>query len=91
MQAPSSQKHYIICEPKFGQENIGKEALTKRVLSGGKIADRNFRNHLRECMKHLQFTSYLADPDLWMRKSIDLQGKEYYEYILLYTDDALVI
>ena len=26
-----------------------------------------------------------------MRKSIDIQGKKYYEYILLYTDDALVI
>ena len=42
-------------------------------------------------MKHLHFSSCLADPDVWMKKAIDLQGKEYYEYILLYTDDALVI
>ena len=42
-------------------------------------------------MKHLHFVSCLADPDVWMRKAIDIQEKEYYEYILLYTDDALVI
>ena len=65
--------------------------MIKRALYGGKTAGRDFRNHLRECMKHLGFTSCLADPDVWMRKEIDLQGKEYYEYILLYTDDAFVI
>ena len=42
-------------------------------------------------MQHLHFVSCLADPDVWMRKSIDIQGKKYYEYILLYTDDVLVI
>ena len=26
-----------------------------------------------------------------MRKAIDIQGREYFEYILLYTDDAFVI
>ena len=35
LQAPSSQKHYIICGPEFGQENIGREALIKRALYGG--------------------------------------------------------
>ena len=40
---------------------------------------------------YLHFISCLADPDVWMRKAIDIQGKEYYEYILLYTDDAFVI
>ena len=52
LQAPSSQKHYIICGPEFGHENIGKKALIKRALYGGKTAGRDFRNNLRECMKH---------------------------------------
>ena len=51
----------------------------------------SFRKYLRECMKDLDFTSCLADPDGWMRKGIDLQGKENYEYVLFYTDDKLVI
>ena len=91
LQAPSSQKHYIICGPEFGLENVGKAALIHRALYGGKTAGRDFRNHLRACMRHLDFTSCPADPDVWMRPAKGGDGREFYEYILLYTDDALAI
>jgi hypothetical protein len=91
LQAPSSQKDYIICGPEFGLENIGKVALIHRALYGGKSAGKDFRNHLRSCMRHLDFTSCLADPDVWMRPAKRSDGSDYYEYILLYTDDALVV
>ena len=42
-------------------------------------------------MKHLQFKSRRADPDVWIRPSRINDGTEYYEYVLLYTDDCLVI
>ena len=42
-------------------------------------------------MEHLQFTSCKADPDLWMRKTIKENGTEYWEYVLLYVDDALCV
>jgi hypothetical protein len=32
-----------------------------------------------------------ADPDVWMRPAKRSDGSDHYEYILLYTDDALVI
>ena len=89
--AHSSQKVYIICGPEFRIENVGKKALIRRSLYGVKAAGRDFRNHLRHCMRHLGFTSCLADPDVWMRPSIKSDGTEYYEYVLLYTDDTLVI
>ena len=91
IQAPSSQKDYIICGPEFGIENVGKIALIRRALYGGKSAGKDFRNHLRSCMRHLDFVSCPADPDVWMRPAKRSDGSEYYEYILLYTDDALVI
>ena len=91
LQAPSSQRHYIICGPEFGLENEGKVATIVRALYGGKTTGRDFRNHLRECMKHLGFTSCPADPDVWMRPAVDDKGRAYYEYVLLYTDDALSI
>jgi Reverse transcriptase (RNA-dependent DNA polymerase) len=91
LQAPSSQKDFIICGPEFGLENIGKVALIHRALYGGKSAGRDFRNHLRSCMRHLNFTSCPADPDVWMRPAKASDGMDYYEYILLYTDDTLVI
>ena len=91
LQAPSSQKDYTICGPEFGLENIGRVALIHRALYGGKSAGRDFRNHLRSCMRHLNFVSCPADPDVWMRPAKTSNGSDYYEYILLYTDDTLVI
>jgi hypothetical protein len=91
LQAPSSQKDYIICGPEFGIEHVGKVALIHRALYGGKSAGKDFRNHLQSCMRHLDFMSYPADPDVWMRPATHSDGSEYYEYILLYTDDAQVV
>jgi hypothetical protein len=91
LQAPSSQKDYIICGPEFGLENAGKKALIHRALYGGKAAGRDFRNHLRECTRHLGFTACLADPDVWMRQGTHHDGNDCWEYVLLYVDDALVI
>jgi hypothetical protein len=42
-------------------------------------------------MGHLGFTSSWADPDVWFRSSKQTTGEEYYEYVLLYVDDVLVI
>ncbi len=57
LQAPSSQKDFIICGPEFGLENVGKCALIHWALYGGKSAGADFRNHLRSCMRHLDFVS----------------------------------
>jgi hypothetical protein len=54
-------------------------------------AGKDFWNHLRSCMRHLDFTSCLADPDVWMRPDKQSDASDYCEYILLYTDDALVV
>ena len=67
LQAPSLQKDYIICGPEFGIENVGKVALIHWALYESKSAGRDFRNHLRSCMRHLDFVSCPADPDVWMR------------------------
>ena len=91
LQAPSSKKDFIICGVEFGLENEGKVALIHRALYGGKKAGRNFRNHLKSCMRHLDFTSCLAYPDVWMITSNKINGTYYHEYILIYTDDALVV
>ena len=56
-------------------------------------------------MEHLNFESSKADPDVWYRLSkrakrktnnsgvmlAECEGEEYYEYVLLYVDDCLVI
>jgi hypothetical protein len=92
LQAPTSQKDYIICGSEFGLENIGRVALIHRALYGGKSAGKDFRNQLRSCMRHLAFISCPTDPDVWMRPAKRSDGSDYYDtHILLYTDDTLVI
>ena len=55
LQAPSSQKDYVVCGLEFGIENIGKVALIHRVLYVVKSAGQDFWNQLRSCMYHLDF------------------------------------
>lgn len=91
LQAPISEKYYTICGREFGLENEGKQARIVRALYGTKCAGRDFREHLRRCMEELGYTSCLADPDLWMKEEVDKEGGPYWEYMLLYVDDALCI
>ena len=79
LQGPSSRRDYIIWGPEFVLENVGKVTLIHRGLYGGKNAGRDFRNHLRSCMRHLEFEHSLADPDVWMRPAKKLDGSEYYD------------
>ena len=46
LQAPLSQKHYVVCGEEFGLENVGKVSLIRRALYRGKPSGQNFRNYL---------------------------------------------
>jgi hypothetical protein len=79
------------CGPEFGIENVSKVALIYRALYGGKSAGKDFTNHLHLCTQHLNFISCPANPDVWMRPAKRSNGSDYYQYILLYTDNWLVL
>ena len=91
LQAPISEKYWTICGPEFGSEIEGSKAYIVRALYGCKSSGRDFRQHLRECMEMLKYESCLADPDLWIRKAVNDEGNQYYEYMLLYVDDCLSV
>ena len=42
-------------------------------------------------MNFIGFTSCQADPNVWMRAATKPDRVEYFEYVLLYVDDCLVI
>jgi len=64
LQAPTSEKHYIICGPGFGIENVGRLAIIVRALYGGKSAGSDYWRHVRSAMHEFGFTSCKADPDV---------------------------
>ena len=39
----------------------------------------------------LEYRPSLADPDVWMRPAVKQNGLKYYEYVLCYVDDVLVV
>ena len=90
VQTPTSEKHYVICGPEF-REHIGKKALIKRALYGGKCAGQDHWLYLRSCMDFLGFKPYKADPDVWMRASKRTVNTDYWKYVLLYVDDCRCI
>ena len=53
LQAPTSEKHYIICGEGLTLEIQGKIGIIKRALYGGKSAVSDYWKHMRTCMEHL--------------------------------------
>ena len=91
LHAPSLEKNYFYAGPEWGA-NEGRVILIIRALYGQKSAGAAWRAHLADtiCSK-MKFTSSLADPDVWYKANTKPNGDKYYTYILVYTDDVLII
>jgi hypothetical protein len=85
--SPCDEKVWTI----LGPELEGKRAIIVLSLYGLKSSGAAYRYHLATRMEHLGFTSCKADPDVWIRENSDHTGAEFYEYVLIYTDDIFSI
>jgi hypothetical protein len=65
--------------------------LVVQELYGLKSAGALFRNHLSSCLGHLGYESTRGDPDVWICAATKASTEEYYEYLIVYTDDILAI
>ena len=70
---------------------MGRQAKIVRSLYSLKSFGADFRNHLSDCMEHLVFFSCLGYDDVWRIPALKINCDEYWEYILLYSDDCPVI
>ena len=91
LQAPASEKHYVICGPELGLENIGQIAVIVLALYDGKSGNADYWRHVQHAMTKLGFQSCKGDPDVCFRPSTKSDETDYYQYVLLYTDDILEI
>jgi hypothetical protein len=87
--SPCEEKIWTILGAEFGPYRQGKKALVVRALYGLYSAGAAIINHLASCLGHFGFTSSRGDPDVWFRPAVKENGEEYYEYMIVYTDDIL--
>ena len=56
--------------------------IVKMALSGFMSSGTSFRAKLAVILNDIGYTPSKADPDVWMRAAIRLDGMEYFEYFL---------
>ena len=88
--APTKEKVYTTAGLEFGS-NAGRPAIIVRALYGLKSSGARWRDHLAGILRTEGFQGSLADPDVWMRKARKPCGFTYWEYLLAYVDDILII
>jgi hypothetical protein len=91
LNAPVREKVYTTCGPEFVKSMEGCYALIVCALYGLKSSGAAWRAHLAATMEELHFISCLADPDVWLRPAQKHNGTNYYEDVLVYTNDFLCI
>ncbi|MGH7954509.1 MAG: reverse transcriptase domain-containing protein, partial [Gloeomargaritales cyanobacterium] len=90
LNAKTTEKVYSIAGPEFGAYE-GHTVIIVRALYGLKSAGASWRAHLAATLRDLGFKSSFGDPDVWLRPATKEDGTEYYEYILVYADDLLIV
>ena len=89
LNAPSRERLCTKCGLEFG-EYAGRWAIIRRALYGSKSAAASWRAEISRVIEGLGFKMCRADNDVWYRPAVNNQGKDVYEYILVYSDDLLV-
>jgi hypothetical protein len=91
LNAECREKIWFIAGKEFG-EHQGKCVIVVRALYGLKSSGAAWRRLLQDMiLGELKFSQTKADCDVYNRKAVCADGFEYYEMILVYVDDLLVL
>ena len=90
LNAPTSEKNSTEAGLEFGS-NAGQPALIVRALYGLKSSGARWRDHMAATLRAGGFHSCLVDPDVWMKTRVHPNGDKYWEYLICYVDEILVI
>jgi Reverse transcriptase (RNA-dependent DNA polymerase) len=90
LNAQTEEKVYTVTGKEFGHE-AGRLATIVRALYGLKSSGAAWHNHFAQSLNDLNFLSCRSDPDVWRRAASKPDGTTYYEYILVYVDDCLIV
>ena len=90
LNAPCREKVWFVAGPEFGSRQ-GTVVKVVRALYGLKSSGASWRAMLNSTITEMGFDPTIADPDVSRRANAKDDGFKYYEYILVYVDDLLII
>ena len=90
LNAKSTEKLFTVCGPEFG-EFAGRCAIIRRALYGTKSAAASWRAAISKVIEGLSFEMCRADNDVWMRTEFNKASEKVWEYVLVYSDDLLIV
>jgi Reverse transcriptase (RNA-dependent DNA polymerase) len=91
LNANMTEKLYCYAGKEFGRDMEGKLMIIRRALYGLKSSGAAYRAHFARTIMDMGYTPCKADPDVWLQAARKPDGTEYYEYLLTYVDDCLVV
>ncbi|GKY96005.1 hypothetical protein MPSEU_000561000 [Mayamaea pseudoterrestris] len=89
--APCREKIWTKCGPEFDSSHQGQRAVIVRALYGLKSAARAFGSYLAETLRDLGWEPCRGEPDVRMRSRTKANGEKIWEYLLVWTDDLLML
>ena len=82
---------YFRCGPEFGLLG-GRLAVLTKALYSLKTSAKAWTTHLAQVLEmELHFEACKAKPDMWLHKATKEDGTAYYEMLLVYTDNILIV
>ena len=90
LNAPCREKVWFVAGPEFGSRQ-GTVVKVVRALYGLKSSGAAWREMFNGTILEMGFVPTVADPDVYRRANIKDDGFKYYEYLLVYVDDVLII
>ena len=89
--ADCREKIWTVAGPEFGATEQGSVMIIKKALYGLKSSSAAWRALFAMTLTDLGYTSTKADPDVWIREQVKPDGFEYYEMVLVYVDNIMVL
>jgi Reverse transcriptase (RNA-dependent DNA polymerase) len=90
--AESKENLYIQeAGPECGPGFIGRPCMIVRALYGLKSSWARWHDHMAQTLRDLAYKTCIADHNVWMKPKVKHNGEEYWEYVLIYSDDILVV
>ena len=92
LNAITTEKIYYSAGNLWGPMIKGRVLAIVRTLYGSKTSANAWCTHICNTLQSkMKFKSSLADNDVWLKQEMRSDGSSYYTYILVYTDDILIV